>query len=224
MISPVFTESFHLPPVCRREALRYAGARAETGQLSALLDEVSAEVTPVLHGSVCWRILPLSGENGLPEAYFSGIQSDTVQKKLSGCDYAVIFGATVGLPLDRLIARYGQIAPSKALMLQALGTERIEALCDVFCEKIRAEAQSNGFGTTPRFSPGYGDFPLDAQRQIFRILDCPRSIGLTLNESLLMSPSKSVTAIIGIGRCPRPEQTTGCSSCSKTDCIHRRMP
>ena len=79
-------------------------------------------------------------------------------------------------------------------MFDALATERIEALCDVFCEDIEKE-----YGKTrPRFSAGYGDLPLELQREIFSVLDCPKSIGLTLTDSLLMSPSKSVTAIVGI--------------------------
>ena len=116
--------------------------------------------------------------------------------------------------------------------------------------------------TRPRFSPGYGDLPINMQKDIFAALDCPRKIGLSLNESLLMSPSKSVTAIIGVsarpkqGRAPEtpaaepeqraaePEQraeghgqktaghdrkstghgqnTGGCASCAKSDCIFRK--
>ena len=55
-----------------------------------------------------------------------------------------------------------------------------------------------GKRTRPRFSAGYGDLPLGVQREIFAALDCPKHIGLTLNDSLLMSPTKSVTAIVGI--------------------------
>ena len=50
----------------------------------------------------------------------------------------------------------------------------------------------------PRFSAGYGDLPLEYQRRIFDLLDPPTHIGLTLNDSYLMSPSKSVTALIGV--------------------------
>lgn len=57
--------------------------------------------------------------------------------------------------------------------------------------------------TRPRFSPGYGDLPINMQKDIFAALDCPRKIGLSLNESLLMSPSKSVTAIIGVSARPK---------------------
>ena len=76
----------------------------------------------------------------------------------------------------------------------------------------------------PRFSPGYGDLPLSLQRDIFRVLDCPRKIGLTLNESLLMSPSKSVTAIVGLGHPRESSCSGGCNQCSKTDCIYRSTP
>ena len=78
--------------------------------------------------------------------------------------------------------------------MQAIGAERIEALCDCFEADVRGEYGS----IRSRFSPGYGDLSLDFQNDLFRVLDCQRTIGLVLNESMLMSPSKSVTAIIGV--------------------------
>ena len=104
-------------------------------------------------------------------------------------------GATVGIALDRLIAKYSRISPAKALLLQALGAERIEALCDTFCDDIQ---KAHKIALKPRFSAGYGDLPLDTQNSIFGLLNLPKNIGLTLNDSMLMSPSKSVTAFIGI--------------------------
>ena len=111
--------------------------------------------------------------------------------------------------------RYTSLSPAKALFFQAIGAERIESLCDTFC----AELKENGLQLRPRFSPGYGDLPLDLQKDLFRVLDCSRKIGLTLNESLLMSPSKSVTAIIGIGG--RAEEQNKCGTCQKTDCAYK---
>ena len=148
--------------------------------------------------------------------------SDSLRRNLAACDRIVVFAATLGLDIDRLIARYGARSPAKALMLQAIGAERIEALCDIFCEHLRQEAEKEGLYPVPRFSPGYGDFPLDLQKDIFRVLDCPRKIGLTLNESLLMSPSKSVTAIVGLSPCAGPDIKNRCRLCSKTDCMYRR--
>ena len=79
-------------------------------------------------------------------------------------------------------------------MFQAIGSERVESLCDELCRELEGE-----WGTVrPRFSPGYGDLPLSLQKEIFALLDCGRSIGVALGENLLMSPSKSVTAIVGV--------------------------
>lgn len=219
----IHTDTFPLPPENRREVLRYAGVKTETPELSALLEEALSEATPVLTGRVCWTAFPLSREGNALDLGFVKTTSAALARNLSGCDRIVVFGATLGLALDRLIARYGQRSPAKALLLQALGAERIEGLCDVFCDRIRAEAANTGLRAAPRFSPGYGDFPLEVQRDIFRVLDCSRKIGLTLNESFLMSPSKSVTAIIGLGPCANPNHPVGCKACSKTDCIYRRI-
>ena len=53
-------------------------------------------------------------------------------------------------------------------------------------------------GPTGRMLKPYGDLDFEEAVSIFAVLDCPRRIGLSLNESLLMSPTKSVTAIIGL--------------------------
>lgn len=220
----IFTQLFDLPPVNRKEILRYAGAKAETPEVASLLEDTLAEVMPVLAGKVCWQEFPLIRESNTLDLGFAKTESASLQRNLRGCDRIILFAATVGLGLDRLIARYGRTSPARALMLQAIGAERIEGLCDIFCDHIRREKEASGLYPVPRFSPGYGDFPLSLQTHIFQVLDCPRKIGLTLNESLLMSPSKSVTAIIGFGPCPALEHPTGCKSCSKADCVYRRTP
>ena len=102
-------------------------------------------------------------------------------------------------------------------MFQSIGAERIETLCDAFCKDISSEL---GVTLKPRFSAGYGDLPLEAQKDIFRVLDCSKKIGLTLNDSLLMSPTKSVTAIVGIGG-NEGETIHKCSTCSLQDCAFR---
>ena len=82
--------------------------------------------------------------------------------------------------------------------MQALGAERIESLCDAFCRETAQELTRQGKTLLPRVSPGYGDIPLTMQKELFALLDCPRKIGLTLSDQLIMSPSKSVTALAGI--------------------------
>ena len=222
MMYPVCTESFPPPPVCREEILRYAGARQVTPEISALLEDALQEAANCLSYKVCWQKLPVaSNEEGL-DLTFAKTRSGVLCRHLQGCSHIILFGATLGLGLDRLIARYGRTAPAKALLLQAIGAERIEALCDAFSRKIQADAAADKLGTTPRFSPGYGDLPLELQRDIFRTLNCAGNIGLTLTDSLMMSPSKSVTAIIGIGG-EGCQTASGCQTCSHQNCTFRGM-
>ena len=129
---------------------------------------------------------------------FCKVQSSDLAKCLQGCDGILLFAATVGLALDRLILRYGKIEPSVSVCLQAIGAERIEALCDAFCTEMKDKYALDNRGLRPRFGAGYGDLPLTVQKDIFAALSCDKHIGLTLNDSMIMSPTKSVTAIIGI--------------------------
>ena len=208
--------------VNRQEVFRYAGVAEPTAELSALLEDVLEEAEGQLSGQICWAEFSLAEAPEGLDLGFAQCRSQSLSRHLKDCSRIVVFAATVGMGLDRLIARYSRISPSRALMFQALGAERIESLCDGFCEEIRLRASEQGLTTVSRFSPGYGDLSLALQKDIFRVLDCPKKIGLTLNESLLMSPSKSVTAIIGIGRCPGHSGEAGCDSCEKTDCVFRR--
>lgn len=179
-----------LPPVDERAALRYSGAREETPAVRALLQECLALAGNAAAPAVCWLEAPLTfGETlGLG---FAETASRDLRRALTGCGSSLVFCATVGLEFDRLIARY-RFEPAKALMLQAIGTERVEALCDLFCDTLGKTRP-----LTPRFSPGYGDLPLSFQTAIFAALDPPKHLGVTLGETLLMTPSKSVTALAG---------------------------
>ena len=94
-----------------------------------------------------------------------------------------------------MITKYSEISPLKALIFQGIGAERIEALCDSFCDDIKKEYNCI---MKPRFSPGYGDLSLKIQKDIFKVLNPEKNIGLYLNDSLSMSPSKSVTAFAGL--------------------------
>jgi cobalamin-dependent methionine synthase I len=123
------------------------------------------------------------------------VNSEKLTINLKNCESAIIFGATLGTDIDRIIMKYGKLSPTKALFFQAIGATMIEALCDEFCNEIKNDLNVN---LKPRFSPGYGDLDLSCQKSIFKLLNCSKNIGLTLNDSLLMSPTKSVTAFVGI--------------------------
>ncbi len=187
----IYNERFsELPPVDRGEVLRYARMRTPTAEVSALLDEVLGEVLPIVEGKVCYRVLPVSKTDGGITLGPADVSSENLKTALGDCPFAVLFAATIGFGTDRLITKYNRLSPAKALLIEAVGNERVEAVCDLFQSKF-ADAR-------PRFSPGYGDLPLDFQRQVFALLECPKNIGVTLNDSLLMTPVKSVTALFGI--------------------------
>lgn len=201
MNSAVFVREFPFPPVNRQEILRYMRAASDR-ETEALIDRCLAETEGILTKSVCYARFPVSFRDNETDLGFAVTHSGDLRKNLAGCNEIIVFAATVGAGLDRLIARNERISPAKALCLHSIGAERVEALCDRFNDSMKEESAGLSRSICPRFSPGYGDLPLKLQQDIFRVLDCPRKIGLTLNESLLMSPSKSVTAIIGIKEQP----------------------
>lgn len=211
-------KTYSAPPLNERECLRYAGTSPKTisAEERELFEACLAEVEKKLIYKVCWGRFPVKRTEERLDFGFLQTDSKALMKNLEGCEEVIVFAATIGLEIDRLIRRYTNLSPAKALFFQAIGAERIESLCDAFCEEWKGE----GLQLRPRFSPGYGDLPLELQKDIFRVLDCPRKIGLSLNESLLMSPSKSVTAIIGIGE-GGTEIKNKCSACLKTDCAYR---
>ncbi len=199
MENTVYTKIYAPPPWDKKEILRYAGVRGEAPELEAMLSACIAEAERELTYKVCFALFPLKTEGEGLDFGFAKTGSAALRKNLAGCEKILLFAATVGLGIDRLITKYSRLSPAKALMLQAIGTERIESLCEAFEADVQKELEQKGLAAKPRFSPGYGDLPLEMQKDIFSVLDCPRKIGLTLNASLLMSPTKSVTAIIGIG-------------------------
>ena len=190
-----FLQFSSLAPVDEKEVFRYAGGRGEAdGEVLTLLRECIAETQSAFAYKACFAELTV-------DEFFARFgKCKLTEARLQGCERAVIFAATLGIETDRRIARYASVYTAKALLLQALGAERIEALCDKVCETLAAEYETKGYSLGTRFSAGYGDFPLSAQTEFFQLLDCNRALGLTLNESLLMSPSKSVTAAIGISK------------------------
>lgn len=216
----VFKRSYNLSEFNKKEILRYALCRDADENVKKLLDECIDECKDAFTYNVCCCELPVSITGAEIDLTFTKSDSKALLKNLSGCDRVILFGATIGMKIDRLIAKYSRISPAKAVIFQAIGAERIEALCDAFNSEITAKYFKENLYTRPRFSPGYGDFSLEVQKDVFRVLDCSRKIGLSLNDSLLMSPSKSVTAIIGISK-EKTECKISCNLCDKTDCTFR---
>ena len=194
----VLVKSYPPPAVNYGEACRYAGGKKGDAALESALEECYAGLLRGLCYRVCYTELALQKRGELLDLSFAQTTSADLKKMLDGCERILLFAATVGQAPDRMILRHMRLSPYKTLLFQAAGSERVEALCDLFCADMAREYGKKGFELTPRFSPGYGDLPLSLQREVFAALMPERHLGVTLNESLLMSPSKSVTAIIGL--------------------------
>ncbi len=197
-MSLVINSSFDSPRISKKEILRYMGCRDSDEMTDALLENCLSESLDLFSYNVAHIILPLTLADNTVNIDGLRIYSKDLYKALSECCGVIIFAATVGLGVDRLIYRFSRISPSKAVCFDAIGGERVEALCDSFCEHMKERLAPDGLSLKPRFSPGYGDLSIELQRYIFSLLDCERRLGLTLNDSYLMSPTKSVTAIVGI--------------------------
>ena len=191
----VLVKRVEAPSIDINEVLRYACSSSKDKVSEQLAAEAISIAKDSFSYSVCYAELPFVTDGKVSDFSVFRVESEKLSKCLYGSSKVLLFAATVGIGVDRLIAKYLRLSPAKALMLGALGAERIEALCNTFCAEYKTE---NCVSLTPRFSAGYGDCPLDVQREIFAILDCSKNIGLTLNDSMLMSPTKSVTAFVGI--------------------------
>ncbi|MBP5587644.1 MAG: hypothetical protein J6X37_02850 [Treponema sp.] len=126
------------------------------------------------------------------------IYSKDLANNLKGCHCVYLFSATLGPEVDRAIQKNSRLNPALSVFLQSAGAMYIEEYCNKLEEFLLEAEKKNGNAFVPRFSPGYGDVSLETQKIFFEILNCQKNLALTLNDSLIMSPEKSVTAFIGV--------------------------
>jgi len=184
-----------------REVYRYLGYTAAAqadATVQVLVREAIQQLRPLLRPQVVYDTFELQEEQDdtLSLANIT-IKSADLSRNLSGCTAVTVFAATIGAQVDALIRRTQRLDSVQAAVLQAAGAMFIESVCDSFNAMISEQAAHNGLTTRPRYSPGYGDVPLSVQQLIFTILPCTK-IGLSLMDTLIMAPEKSVTAFIGI--------------------------
>ncbi len=186
----------NLKAIDRREALRYLGCSRSVEDMSGVegvIDGCEREVLAVQNLKAVYSLYDISRGDGL-NLGFAKTDSRDLEKYLSGCNKIALFAATAGAGIDRLIAKYNRISPARAAVTQALGA----ALVEEWCNTVHAQLTAQYGAITARFSCGYGDLPLTLQRDIFAALDVTKKIGVTLSDDCFMTPTKSVTAIVGI--------------------------
>ena len=184
-------------PPDEKEILRYAMMPSGTPAPEELpLAACLAEARKVVRCRAVWRRYPLKKDGKTLDLGFAKTDSGDLGRLLEGCGEIVLFACTAGTETDRRIARAKLASPARGLLMHAIGAQQVEGACDRLCRRLAEQFPDRQL--TDRYSPGYGDLPLALQREVMEALDCGRTLGITLTDSLLMTPSKSVTAIIGM--------------------------
>ena len=142
------------------------------------------------------------------------LEGKSIKRHLSGCQKIVVMGATLGAGADHLIRRLQITDMTEAVIADCGASVLIEQVCDAFQKTINDAV--DGY-TTSRFSPGYGDFPIEVQPDMIRYIDGQRKIGLNVTSNNLLVPRKSVTAVIGVSDRPVRGSLATCAECVLRD-------
>ena len=210
--------------ITRKEVYRYLGYK------NGLIDEKTKdmiescikELEQIAMPKFIYQVYPLSVSGNRIDFSVFQTNSKHLGINLKGCSKVALFAATLGIQVDLLIGKYSKLEVSKAFFMQAIAAAMIEDYCNYYQHMIEKEMEKEGLYARPRFSPGYGDFSLEHQKEITSILNTPKTIGLTVTDTLILAPAKSVTAIIGFSTTKQYCHKHGCEVCKKIDCEFRR--
>ena len=189
------------------QALRYLGAGPASGELREQVGEVLARLEAQVQPRYTYRIVPLERrEEGF------GLEGTGI----------VLPGRLAGRMLeDQRLSALQARDMAQAVIWDACGSALVERGCGQAEEELAGRFP--GLFFTDRFSPGYGDLPLDLQPALCAALDTPRRLGLYVTPSLLLNPVKSVTAVIGLSERPQPARVRGCAYCQMREhCPYRK--
>ncbi|KAB3532542.1 hypothetical protein F8154_11755 [Alkaliphilus pronyensis] len=145
-----------------------------------------------------------------------------IYRHLNNSEKCILIAATLGIDFERAIIYNSKINITKALILDACGTALIEGVLDEIEMELLNSSITKDLQLTGRYSPGYGDFPIESQRDMALLLNTERCIGVTVSPSHILIPRKSVTAVIGLYKdkaisCFK----TGCKSCNISNCEYK---
>lgn len=219
-------EKLRVTEIDRAEVLRYLGYKAGVHTLDAETERQIQRAEHVVLAAAQPRMVSvrfsLAGEAGLLNST-DLLAGRDIFAHLRGCYAVVLMALTLGEGVDREIraaqahsALYGTVADCCASVA-------VEQYCDLYEQSLRKQYGKEGAYMTGRFSPGYGDFPIEKQQTVQRLLDTRRKIGLGVTESCILTPRKSVTALLGIADRPVDGKPAGCDNCVlREKCIDRR--
>lgn len=231
--SPVFA-------IASDETKRYAGLqKADFNQ--QLIDEACLEAQLLIQPKGIWHIYDYEADRQILHASDTSslvLQGDSIGRHLRDCCKVIVMSATVGEAIEDQVTKcFEEGRYSFSVLLDAAATTAVEQVADAMEKTIQNEVKRQGFAMKWRFSPGYGDWPIQQQPDILRLAQ-GADIGISLTESLMLMPRKSITAVIGLyypavnPDCRLPGTASGtdrpfekkhnCRLCDKLDCPARR--
>lgn len=161
------------------------------------------------------------------EVYLEGanltLKSDDVYNLLLECDECILMSATLGLEIEREIRKLTYTDLTKGIIIDACATTAIEEVCDIVQDNIAKKLLKEDKYITYRYSPGYGDLPIEKNVDINNLLNSQREIGLTVTNSGIMIPRKSVVALIGVSYKGVTNTKKSCENCSiRHNCDYKK--
>ena len=196
------------------EAMRYLGAGEGDEVLQRQVAAMASKLTDALRPRYVYRVFDLEREEDAIVLTGTGVRltGSTAGTMLAQSRRAALLACTLGPAFDTLLRKEQARDMGQAVVLDACGSAWVESGCNAAEEELRARLP--GLFLTDRFSPGYGDLPLDIQPAVCAALDAGRRVGIHVSDSFLMNPMKSVTAVIGIADRPQMARIRGCAYCA----------
>ena len=194
------------------EALRYLGygEKAPDSKTKELLLLCESRLKKVVDGKFVYKVFDVM-DGQIPTVNFK-LEGQAIQRHLKNCEKVIFMCATLSGGVDLLIRKMQITGMAEAMITDSLASAMIEQVCDKAEEVILKDF--DGYEHTWRFGLGYDDFPLAYQKQFLEVLDAPKRIGVCVNQSLMLTPTKSVTCGIGLGHDLQTSKVKSCDMCS----------
>ena len=213
------SKNINLP---RKEILRYMACKEEDANTQNLIYQFVPIVKNAASPKISYAFFDLEKNDDTVFIEKESLKSKALFKNLMCSDSAIVFSLTLGIEIDRLISKYSVLSPASALCINAIATALIEEYANIFCGEIKDILKGEKLFLMPRFSPGYADFDLKNQELFIKLTNAEKICGINLTQSYMMTPSKSITAIMGVSDTDLSCNKSGCEICDNKNCKFRR--
>ena len=210
------------------EVKRYAGLDNCNEFPEKMLKEACLKGKTLIAPKAIWHMYPYDSVlNKIMSPVPVYLNSNSITAHLEGAIEVAVFAVTIGVELEEEVSNmFIQGNYTEAILLDAVGSCVTEQAVEQLVSMLAHQAARNGHIIGRRYSPGYGDWPISAQKDIVEISHAD-IIGIKLTTAMMLVPRKSVTAIIGLypyqNALSMPSmQEEVCESCNHIICQYKK--